>query len=366
MQGYKVLYWDISRIYFNNKFNVTLSDEAITKIETYKQLESLIDDTNLKNSVFITDITYRGKVLKLFRLLSKKKCFMVYFSKSPVILSNAINQSREIKRLRHKTLLIKLFSFKELIRFLSDILSIYFKRFGLVKPYNTVFTIGSQGIKTIGKGWFIDFKKSKLIPINSPDYDTYLKTSSELVNFKKYCVFLDQYYPFHPDFKVTGQKSINVDNYYNSLNMLFVDLKNKFDVDVLIAAHPKAEKYKTINFFDENKIHFNKTVELVKNSQFVIAHNSTSISYAVLYNKPLIFITSDDMRNVMPGSYSSIITFSKVLDSTLINIDTYDIDDVILKVNYESYVKYKYKYLTSPLSENKMSKEIIDLVFSQM
>jgi hypothetical protein len=363
--GYEIQFWDLTQIYFKNKFYVSYNDDSITEIKTYKLLSSLIKQQDLRKTVFITDITYSGKVLKLFRLLTKHRCFLIYFSKTPVVLSS-IGSSSEVKILRIRTLFVKAFSLKELRRYFLNIISTYFKISGLIKPYDIIFTIGSFGIRTVGRGWFIDQKRSKIVPINSFDYDLFLKRKSEIQIVKNYCVFLDQYYPFHPDFIVSEHNSINPKVYYDSLNKLFDEIKKKFKMDVVIAAHPKAEKYKSKNYFKNNHFYFNKSIDLVKNAQFVIAHNSASISLAVLYYKPLIFLTSNDIKKMLPGSYANIVTFSEVLKSTLINMDNYNVDDININHNFESYRDFKYKYLTSPISENTLSSEIIELEFSQL
>ena len=54
---------------------------------------------------------------------------------------------------------------------------------------------------------------------------------------------------------------------------------------VVIAAHPKVE-YKSNKF--NRKIYFNKTLQLIKNSNLVLAHMSTAINYAVIYKNLFI------------------------------------------------------------------------------
>ena len=37
-----------------------------------------------------------------------------------------------------------------------------------------------------------------------------------------------------------------------------------------------------------------KTIHLIKNAEMVLTHASTALNFGVLYNKPIIFLTSND------------------------------------------------------------------------
>mgnify|MGYP001371393956 CR=1 FL=1 len=99
-----------------------------------------------------------------------------------------------------------------------------------------------------------------------------------------------------------------------------------------------------------------KTIELVRNADIVLAHTSTSISYAILYEKPIIFLTSNEIRL----SYDDfrIDSLSRELGSKLYNIDKkkYEIDfnnlDDVNKINKVKYQNFTNSYIKHPKSEN--------------
>ena len=68
----------------------------------------------------------------------------------------------------------------------------------------------------------------------------------------------------------------------NNLYELFELQSNKYNKKILIASHPRAD-YSRKNPFLNREIIKNKTIELVDNADIVLAHTSTSISFAVLF-----------------------------------------------------------------------------------
>ena len=131
-------------------------------------------------------------------------------------------------------------------------------------------------------------------------------------------------------------------------------------MEVIIAAHPKSAYDNCA--FGQRKIINGATNELIKDSRFVILHDSTAVSYAVLYEKPMMFVFQQSVDVFrFDSNYSSIIAFHKELGGELINIDNINDLDVlsIPIVDKEKYNLYKYEYLTSPKTENRYTKDII-------
>ena len=88
--------------------------------------------------------------------------------------------------------------------------------------------------------------------INYFDYDDFLSTKfSQRIIPEKYCVFHDEYLPHHPDFSMLGINTVDEKLYYKDLNIFFNLIEETYKVKVVIAAHPKAEKYKSFNLFNK-------------------------------------------------------------------------------------------------------------------
>ena len=120
-----------------------------------------------------------------------------------------------------------------------------------------------------------------LINVNDPKID---------IIRNKYVVFLDVFLPYHPDTPLMNLPLIEYpDIYFSEMNSFFDLIEDKYNLEVVIAAHPSANYIG--NEFNDRKIIENRTRELVRSSEFVLSHHSNSISYAILYNKDIVFST---------------------------------------------------------------------------
>lgn len=352
--GFETEYWDISNIFFNNLIiSGTVEREFIRKINSFKELKSLLKKTDRKNNLFIPQITYEWKVFRLFRLFKKYKCKTAFFAIGALPLPKSTTKNRFKKILTPKLFLQFSHSF------ILNIIANNYKKWGLVKPHDFFLYAGSEGYCTIGYGAYIDKIRSVQIPINSFDYEKYINTieSPTLID-KPYIVFLDEYMPFHPDFSMFNIRTISATKYYEQVNSFFDHIENKFNLKVVIAAHPKAN-YKTKNPFQNRPIYFDKTCELVKDSEFVVAHASTSISFAILHKKPIYFLSTTGIMQTMPTQHLFIEHFAKVLNAKMIlynGLNNFPIQ--MPKADFIAYKEYTYKYLTSPESEKHSSKDI--------
>ena len=94
---------------------------------------------------------------------------------------------------------------------------------------------------------------------------------------------------------------------------------------------------KGIDYYTEN------TAELVKESKLVLLHASSPLSYSILFKKPTLFLTSNDLNKSWIGT--RIKSFANEVNSKVININS-DIDknlnlDKLFKIDAFKYQKYK-------------------------
>ncbi|WP_411972632.1 hypothetical protein ACLCDV_00675 [Sphingobacterium sp. Lzh-3] len=350
--GFQVEYWDLSMIYFPNVLHDRVVDKRIIKISDKNELVLKLDACQIKECFFVLHITYEYRVLDLFRLLTKYDCTISFFARGALPVSNRESTWAEkiLKSLNPGTL----------ARFAKNKYAGLLKRIGYIKSYDIVFSAGNFGYLTVGIAADIEKQQSKIIAINSHDYDTALENLSETPIIEgKFCLFLDEYLPFHPDFKLLGIKSVDADEYYATLNRFFDVIEEKYQLPIVISAHPKAELYKSKNPFNGRKVIFGKTSQLTSNCEFVLAHISTSQSFAVLNKKPVITLTTEAIKKIMPQYDSFIAHFSVKLKSALVNIDDYSSSEVkINRIDEHVYNAYLYDYLTSSESERTRSSEI--------
>lgn len=349
-RGVNIEYWDITNIFFKNlKINENINRNYLRRFDNFKNLKIKLKEEDIKKVIIIPIITLDGTTLKLFRILSKYNFKIFYFDRGRLPNLNV----KVIKKIfTHLNYLINL---KKLFIFILNSIVFLYKKLNLIKKYNVVFTAGNVAFSSYTK-------ISKLVKINYFDYDDYLivrKINKRLVK-KRYAVFLDGYLPYHPDFIIVKLRTIDPVRYYELINNFFKIVEHKYNIDVVVAAHPKA-KYK-INMFDGRNIFYYKTNELVKDCEFVIAHMSTSISYAILYKKPILFTYTDEMEKLYHNTLIKFInSYVNATGGNIYNLDKIRHNDHITlnKIDLNKYNEYKYNYLTSKETENIFSREIV-------
>ena len=143
------------------------------------------------------------------------------------------------------------------------------------------------------------------------------------------------------------------------MNEFFDKFEKKFQTKIIIAGHPNTKK--THDFFNKRKIFYNKTAQLVKKCKYVISHHSTSVSYAVLSYKPIIFIYNKQMNDTYEKK--EIENFSKSLNRD----NPFLIEDFnkkkmisVKKISKRAYNNFKYRYIVSESVKNKISFKIIE------
>ena len=100
------------------------------------------------------------------------------------------------------------------------------------------------------------------------------------------------------------------------------------------------------------KYYLFNTYELVKNSKIVLLHTSTAISFAILYNKPIIFLTSNEYKKSFDDF--RINSYSRTMNSLLFNIDDRDNyskipnENEIFSFDKNKYKEYKDEHLKHP------------------
>jgi len=186
-------------------------------------------------------------------------------------------------------------------------------------------------------GGLASLEKTKAInKINAHcmDYDVYLKIKDKTFddnNVSSYAVFLDQDFISHPDYDLLKiKKDISPLEYYTMLIKFLKKFSNKTKLKIKFAVHPKCTNKKLSNLLQGIDYSIHNTAELVKKSKVVLLHDSTSISYAVLFNKPTIMLTSDQLNKSFLGP--RIKNLAKIVNSEIIHMDRYLNNEVNLKL----------------------------------
>jgi len=229
------------------------------------------------------------------------------------------------------------------IRSLKTLSAVFFNRLSapLIRPGLAVVS-GEMSIRSVRQS-------REILKVHSFDYDIYLQLAkSNEVPEKAYAVFIDQDLCFHSDFIYQNTPFVvTPEKYFPAICYALKHISRLLGVDILIAAHPRAayERRKP-ECFPEFTIIRGRTADLIERSALVVCHDSTAIHFAVLFRKPMIFVTTDELIPTFEGK--SIVQAAAEFGKIPINLDE-DLRSVDwhkqMHVDSAKYLEYKNKYI---------------------
>lgn len=221
----------------------------------------------------------------------------------------------------------------------------------------------ASGELSPGHYYFPVDKSTETIWLHALDYDLYLETNKKPIFQEPLnkAIFLDAYMPYHPDFVLLGEKNpVTPEKYFSSLNSFFSKVEKRLNTKVEICAHPRADYSDKPDCFNGRKLYFGKTIECVRSAKFIIAHSSTSLYFAILYRKPVIFIVTEEMkRNKLLGVFVDIL--ASWFGKNAINIDKdYSIDwESELLVDEKRYEHFQTLFIKKADSREEFTWQIL-------
>lgn len=344
--GYTIEYWEISKLVGANYSNFERykpdNQLVLREVNSFAEFEDLVSQNG--DILYFTLMSLNAKHIHFLRILAKQKCTLAFWGPFPTPYQKR-TAVEKIKNTSLKSIKSKLG--QELVKFCFKI--------GYIHPINYMFSAGNKGCLELCLGFHIQdlLRTIEMCPINSSDYNNYEYNIQNRIIENDYIVFLDEYYPFHPDDSLWGTKSYPSDLYYNSLNKTLDLIENHFGLEIVVAAHPKALLYKEENYFKGRKVLFNATGSLVKYAKMAITHDSTSMSFAVMNKIPIIQLTSDWLEQNRQDLVHSIESFSNRLSLPILNMDKVNeelVNNLSLQLNKEQQEHYDgfiYDYCTS-------------------
>jgi len=243
----------------------------------------------------------------------------------------------------------------------------------ILSKYNNLNNVGAKPkyIFCAGRKHYVDskkkFKNSRIIKIPSYDFDEKILINKKRLNLfknsKDYAVYLDMGNN-HPDELYPQEKYfppesvIEYNTWYNPLNNFFKKFISCTNLDLKIAAHPRA-KYKK-NSIKFGKIYFNKTIELISKCKIVLVHRSTALHFAILFQKPLMFLIADNYKST-EKRWTNIL--ADYFNKKPINMSFVKFNKEIfyneMKFNKKIYSDFKKDFIVDIKNPNKASYEII-------
>jgi hypothetical protein len=206
--------------------------------------------------------------------------------------------------------------------------------------------------------------------MGSFDYSQFLliHKSSELV-FDS-AVYLDTGFPGFPrDEVLTGHTElIAAKDWYPNLGKFFSFVETTLQYQVDIAIHPKHVGRDHSPLFGKRTCLGGQTAALVSERKLVIATNSTAISFAVCFDKPLILVWSDLIASGVDARKKSFIeNFAEETGAKIFSIDREYTEQELrdaLVIDHAKRESYKSKYLTSRTDDKPNYQVLLDEVIN--
>lgn len=181
---------------------------------------------------------------------------------------------------------------------------------------------------------------------------------------KKYILFQDEMLIDHQDLKLLKEKIPEDLSYHQRLNTFFDYLEKKFGYEVIISLHPRANLKNSLKLFKGRKCKLYKTAELVKESEFICMHASTSsVSFPVFFKKKILLLSSNNILKNFNYRFRLEI-LSDMLNLNVLNIDDKKNFEIRInqflkkKINIKKYVNFKKSFLGP---EVKVYKDFSDI-----
>ncbi|QTQ11304.1 hypothetical protein HRI96_03290 [Treponema parvum] len=257
---------------------------------TKKELEYHIRQDS-KNACFIPMFNSYYDVRFVFKLFTKYKVFYGHVTTARTELE--LPKGMKIKREWKESRLNPFHLYKAVYnRIISKIIKYQKAKF---------LVLGGKNNEDLYINQTFHDSSTKIIRFHTFDYERFLISPRYNYNGKPYCVYLDQYFPFHPDIKTQlGFDFTDEDkkDFVNDMNKVFEHIRNKYNMDIIIAAHPRADYNNKKDLYPNTIIEYGMTSQLIKGASLVVANFSNSMFFAVMAYLPLILVNSSVIKKV--------------------------------------------------------------------
>jgi hypothetical protein len=191
-------------------------------------------------------------------------------------------------------------------------------------------------------------RRSRRVPVISFDTLVAMEMTTRPSGQGKIAVFLDEAFVDHPDFEILGVKSpASYDSYWPAMERLFRAIEERTNLRVIIAPHPKSSGVAPAEI-KARMAEVGRTADLVRQASLVVCHSSTAVAYAVLFKRPLLFATTDEIERSWYYR-GSIARMSSCFRVRRVNADRFDARQIAMPtVNEALYCRYENSYLRAP------------------
>jgi len=187
---------------------------------------------------------------------------------------------------------------------------------------------------------------TKILKAHSLDFDRHLSYRNDKLApafNQPYAVYLDQVMGFHVDYEFSGLRvPIEPSSFYQDLHAYFQRFMKSTGHMIAACPHPRSNAAFVKTRLRGIEVTDVPAVEAIANATCVLGHNSTALSFAVLWKKPAILLANDDLMDSWEGPF--VAKFSKHLNARIDMIDdragtASPRIEPVSELHYETYVR---------------------------
>jgi hypothetical protein len=364
-KNFKAKFIDISKVSSKGRVsNLNLKIKNYYKINNISNLKNLLSDSDYVLD-YNNDITNNKKIRNFLNKENSYKFKLI--ARLGGSQPNFFNFSFIKKIIFLYLFFFNIFKYKKflfIIIMLENFFKIYFQRSIKKKNFRYYYDyvlVPDDVSERNADNYYINSKK---IYVHYADYERHLLSDVNKLYNNNYAVFLDESLFDHPDASILNLRHllnsrINKSIYYKVLRNFFDNFERATNTKIIIAMHPKSymsDKDCNKNF--NRKIIRNNSYNLIKKSKLVFTHASTSVGYAIILKKPIIFLNSSLMFDIR--HFTKILSFSIETGSRIIDInDNYINYNSLFNRDFSLYKNYFNKFVKSSKSKNKYIWDIV-------
>ena len=336
-KDFEIFIIDISNFFYKISIN-SPKKLKIKNVHEFNNLKNLIFFLKKNTFSFCIDNlnnSFYEIIIRIILKLKGIKCIKYTGSPKPLIFFDYVYGKQKF-----------FFKLKEILRKIPSFLS---KRFLKILNSYLIDIVIISGKNLHDKEIFLH-KKIKKIYSHGFDYNYFLKLRKKKIKNKNYILFLDEDFISHQNIIIEKRKPVVGRNFYSKLEKFLINISKENKCDFKIALHPKSV-LREKNFKITNKCYINQTPELIQKSKYVICCSSVSVSFAVLFKKPIISLTSKELDDARNGA--RIRSISKLLGTQLFILEKkYRSLKIKSKINDDKYKNYINQYIKHPKSND--------------
>ena len=345
--GYRAEIWNLSPLLHRTPGGVYRPGDGATPVvrsfRTRREVEEAV--AGLDRSCLVNCfIGFTAATAFIYRALSRARVRYAVpsFNALPELLpGKAPDVGRTLSRILHNLSGLSVRKYPDAV--LTSLLRRHYRLAGIA-PADILLAGGVKPVRytayPVGPG-------TRTVWLHAMDYDIYRALwDRPFAPTDHTAVFIDGYDFHHPDIARSGEAPYPwADDYYRRLRAFFTFLEETRGARIVVAAHPLSEYPDPERIFGKRPVIRGRTPELIQESQFTILHASTAVNFAVLFRKPVLFLTDEDYRRHILGPM--IETMAERLSRPLIRLDrpeTFPLADS-LAIDPERYRWYQHDYL---------------------